>query len=111
MRYTRQDLGFAPDPFKTGSNPRPWLIISDDEMPFPGDLLCAACTRSDYDINYELTADVFESGSKPKNETTYCSPWLLATLKPDQFSFKQGTLTKDFTDIVAEDAVEYIDTG
>lgn len=79
-------------------------------MPFSGDLLCVACTRSDYPRNYELTEDLFESGSKP-DETTYCSPWLLATLKPGQFMFKQGELTKDFTDQIATKAVKYIDTG
>lgn len=81
MTFSRQDLVFAPDPFKVGTNPRPWVIVSDDEMPFPGDLLCVACTRSEYPMNYEVTADVFESGTKP-DQATYCSPWLLATLKP-----------------------------
>lgn len=108
MRYTRQDLVFAPDPFKTGAKPRPWLIISDETMPFPGDMLCVACTRSEYPMNFEVTADVFESGSMP-DETTYCSPWLLATLKPQQFEFQVGTLTKEFTDRIAREAAEYIE--
>lgn len=110
MRYGRCNLVFAPDPFKPGTNPRPWVIVSDDQMPFPGDMLCVACTRSDYPDNYEITAETFESGTKPP-ETTYCSPWLLATLKPGQFAFKQGTLTKAFTDTIAADAVQYIDLG
>lgn len=110
MTFSRRDLVFAPDPFKAGTNPRPWVIVSDEEMPFPGDLLCVACTRSGYATNYELTADDFESGTKPDQET-YCSPWLLATLKPGSLQFKQGTLTEAFTNKVATDAVQYIDTG
>lgn len=110
MRVARRDLVFAPDPFKSSSNPRPWLVVSDDEMPFPGDLLCAACTRSEYDFNYEIRDVHFESGGKP-DETTYCSPWLLATLKTTDVSFKVGTTTKEFTDTIAADAVEYVDLG
>jgi len=110
MTFSRADLVFAPDPFKVGTNPRPWLIMSDEELPFPGDLLCAACTRSDYAMNYEVTADVFESGTKP-DQATYCSPWLLATLKPGILQFKQGTLTPEFTNKIAREAIQYIDTG
>lgn len=110
MTFTRGDLVFAPDPFKSGANPRPWLIVSDDEMPFPGDLLCVACTRSEYPVNYEITADVFESGTKP-DVATYCSPWLLATLEPGILQFKQGTLMEAFTNKIATDVLQYIDTG
>jgi hypothetical protein len=110
MTFSRADLVFAPDPFKVGTNPRPWVVISDNGMPFPGDLLCAACTRSDYPMNHELTEDVFESGTKP-DQATYCSPWLLATLKPGTLQFKQGTLTEKFTNEIARDAIQYIDTG
>lgn len=109
-RYERQDLVFAPDPFKSGSNPRPWLIISGDQMEFPGDMLCVACTKSSYPANYEITPDMVESGSLP-DETTYCSPWLLATLKPTNFAFRQATMTKAFTNMIAQAAEQYVDTG
>lgn len=111
MRYSRQDLVWAPDPFKSNASPRPWLIISDGQMPFPGDLLCVACTRSKYqNLNYEVTSNHFESGAKP-NQSTYCSPWLLATLKPGLVRNKQGTLTKSFTNKIAKDAESVVDTG
>lgn len=111
MAYTRQDLIWAPDPFKSGSSPRPWLIISDSQMPFPGDLLCVACTRSEYpSLNYELRSNHFESGGMPK-QTTNCFPWLLATIKPGLIRNKQGTLTKSFTDKIAQDARSCVDTG
>lgn len=111
MVYTRQDLVWAPDPFKSSSTPRLWLVISDGQMPFPGDLLCVACTRSAYpSLNHEVTSDRFESGGKP-NQTTYCSPWLIATIKPGFIRNKQGTLTKSFTDTIAKDAQSYVDTG
>lgn len=109
-RVTRCDLVFAPDPFKNGGTPRPWLVISDSRMPFPGDLLTVACTRSDYPDNHQITPSTFESGSMP-DQTTYCSPWLLATLKTTDVGHKQGTLTKSFTDRIATQAKGYVDTG
>ena len=72
-------------------------------MEFPGDMLCVACTTSSYPANYEITPDIVESGSLP-DETTYCSPWLLATLKPANFAFRQATMIKAFTDMIAQDA-------
>jgi mRNA-degrading endonuclease toxin of MazEF toxin-antitoxin module len=109
-RFTRCDLVFVPDPFKGSSNPRPWVIITDSKMPFPGDVLTLACTRSDYPDNHEVTSQDLESGGMP-NQTTYCSPWLIATLKPQDIRHKQGTLSKSFTDKVAKQASTYIDTG
>ena len=109
-RYTRQDLVFAPDPFNDGSNPRPWLVIADDAMPFPGDFLGLACTRSSYPDNYEITAREFESDHQP-DQATYCLPWLLATLKTEDFAFRKGTLTKRFTDEMAAEASTYVDLG
>ena len=32
----RGTVVWAPDPFKTdGGNPRPWLVVSDERMPYP----------------------------------------------------------------------------
>jgi len=45
------------------------------------------------------------------DQTTYCSPWLLATLKTTDVGHKQGTLTNSFTDRIATQAKGYVDTG
>ena len=111
MGYSRRDLVWAHDPFKSTGSPRPWLIIAFETMPFPGDLLAVACTRSEYpSLNHKLESRHFESGNKP-DQTTYCSPWLLATVKPGLIRNKQGTLTNAFTDAIARDAKSFIDTG
>ena len=34
MSSQRGDVVWAPDPFKTGENPRPWLILNNDSHPF-----------------------------------------------------------------------------
>ena len=34
MSYQRGDVVWGPDPFKSGENPRPWLILNNDTHPF-----------------------------------------------------------------------------
>lgn len=34
MSYRRGDVVWGPDPFKSGENPRPWLILNNDAHPF-----------------------------------------------------------------------------
>ena len=34
MSYQRGDVLWGPDPFKSGENPRPWLILTNDRHPF-----------------------------------------------------------------------------
>ena len=34
MSYHRGDVVWGPDPFKSGENPRPWLILNNDTHPF-----------------------------------------------------------------------------
>lgn len=111
MAYSRRDLVWALDPFKSTGSPRSWLIIADETMPFLGDLLAVACTWSEYpSLNRKLEPRHFESGNKP-DQTTYCSPWLLATIKPGLIRNKQGTLTDSFTETIARDSKSFIDTG
>ncbi len=109
MRNERGDVVFAPDPFKPSDNPRPWLILSADPMPFPGEFLCAALTHSEYPANYEVQDEHWVKGGLPPDEGAYCSPWLLATIKSGQIRFRQGRLTEGFTDEMTQDALDYLD--
>ena len=34
MSYQRGDIVWGSDPFKSGENPRPWLILNNDRHPF-----------------------------------------------------------------------------
>ncbi|WP_129113640.1 hypothetical protein [Halegenticoccus tardaugens] len=34
MSYQRGDVVWGSDPFKSGENPRPWLILNNDTHPF-----------------------------------------------------------------------------
>ena len=33
MSYQRGDVVWGPDPFNSGENPRPWLILNNDRHP------------------------------------------------------------------------------
>lgn len=111
MRNERGDVIFAPDPFKSSGNPRPWVVLSAEPMPFPGEFLCAAVTSSDYAMNHELRAEHWSEGGQPPDEASYCSPWLLSTIKSGDVRFRQGSLTGQFTDELTRDAVRYLDAA
>ena len=34
MSYQRGEIVWGPDPFKSGENPRPWLILNNESHPF-----------------------------------------------------------------------------
>lgn len=46
-------------------------------------------------------------GGNP-DRTSYCSPWVLATVKHDAVANPQGKVTREFTERVVWEAVEYL---
>lgn len=109
MRNGRGDVVFAPDPFKSGNDPRPWLILSADSMPFPGEFLCAGLTHTEYVVNHKLEGQHWTEGGFPSDEDSYCSSWVLGTIDSGKIRFVQGTVTDEFTDKIARDAIRYLD--
>lgn len=78
-------------------------------MPFSGDFLCVAVTHSEYAINYELRDEHWGEGGQPSDEQSYCSPWLLNTIKSGEMQYRQGSLIEQFTEKITRDAVQYLD--
>lgn len=106
-RYERGDVFWAPDPFKLGSNPRLWLVVAADSLPFSGEeYVCLALTTSDLPENYEV-GDAWLAGDEP-GKTSYCSPWVVATIKHDDIESPQGQVTDAFADRMAEAATRYL---
>lgn len=106
--YQRGDVFWAPDPFRQGSNPRLWLVLAASSLPYPGqEYICAALTTSDLPRNREV-GDEWISGRNPA-KTSYCSPWVLATVKHRAVVNPQGAVTEAFTDKVSTDAKSYLD--
>ncbi|WP_435194438.1 hypothetical protein [Natronomonas sp. EA1] len=107
--YRAGDVFWAPDPFRTGSNPRLWLVLAAERLPYPGEeYVCAALTTSDLPANHEL-GDAWVSGRNPA-KTSYCSPWVLGTIKHRAVSGPQGRVTDAFTGRMREQARAFLDS-
>ncbi len=58
-----------------------------------------ALTTSDLPMNYEV-GDDWVAGRDP-DTTSYCSPWVVGTIKHRAVANPQGRITRDFTDRMA----------
>lgn len=109
-RYERGDVFWAPDPFGPGSNPRLWLVVVANGVPYPGEeYVCLALTTSDLPDNYEV-GDAWLAGNDA-SKTSYCSPWVVATIKHDAVAGPQGQITETFTDRMADACARYLTDG
>lgn len=111
-RYSAGDVFWAPDPYNAGGNPRPWLVLTADGLPFTGEeYICAGLTLSDLPDNIAIGRS-WIAGGNPDRES-FCSPWVLATVKHDAVANPQGRVAPAFTETVTRRSAEYItaDTG
>ena len=106
-RYQKGDVIWAPDPFKQGSNPRLWLVLSAEQLPFPGEeYLCAALTTSDLPANHEV-GDDWVTGRNP-DKISHCSPWVIGTIKHRAVANPQGHVSTAFTDRMVDRCEEFL---
>lgn len=104
------DVFWGPNPYDGSStDPRPWLVLATDSLPFGDEeLLCAALTTSDIPGNLHV-GDDWIAGSVPDIDS-YCSPWVLGTIKRDAVVNTQGAVRKRFTESVIRESVQYLET-
>lgn len=108
--FQKGDVVWAPDPFRQGRNPRLWVVLVADPLPYPGEeYICAALTTSDLPQNYEV-GDDWVTGRDP-DKTSYCSPWVVATIKHDAIANPQGNVTDSFTDQMIRHCTNYLDAA
>lgn len=106
-RFWSGDVFWAPDPFREGSNPRLWLVLASEDLPYPGEeYVCAALTTSDLPANVEV-GDAWVAGRNPAR-TSYCSPWVVGTIKHRAVANPQGRVTTDFTERMVEECKAYL---
>ena len=99
--YRTGDVFWAPDPFKRGTNPRLWLVLAAQNLPYPGEeYVCTALTTSDLPANHEV-GDDWISGRTP-DKSSYCSPWVVGTIKHRAVANPQGRISREFTNRMAE---------
>lgn len=90
--FERGDVFWAPDPFRPGANPRLWLVLAADSLPYPGEeYVCATLTTSDLPANAEV-GEAWVTGRNPER-TSFCSPWVLATIKHRAIANAQGRVS------------------
>jgi mRNA-degrading endonuclease toxin of MazEF toxin-antitoxin module len=106
--FQKGDVFWAPDPFRQGSNPRLWLVLAAESLPYPGqEYICAALTTSDLPRNIEI-GDDWIVGQDP-DKTSYCSPWVVATIKSAAIVNPQGELTESFSEQMITECKKYLD--
>lgn len=107
--YEKGDVFWAPDPFREGSNPRLWLVLAADSLPYPGEeYVCAALTTSDLRENHEIGDDWI--GGRNPNRTSYCSPWVVTTVKDRAVANPQGEVADVFADRMIAEFETYLDS-
>lgn len=106
--FAAGDVFWAPDPFNTGNNPRPWLVLAADNLPYSGEeYICAGLTLSDLPGNVEVADDDWVMGNNPE-KTSYCSPWVLATVKHDSVAGGQGSVSEEFARTIVRKSGKYL---
>lgn len=106
----RGTVVWAPDPFKDGGNPRPWLIIAAERLPYPSEecIGVGLTTQAHHPGSFHIPSEAWLDG-KPGGES-YVLPWTLATLKDDLHVVGiQGTVTDEFLNRVTTATISYLD--
>jgi hypothetical protein len=77
------------------------LVLAAQSLPYPGEeYVCVALTTSDLPANHEVGND-WKAGRDP-DKTSYCSPWVVGTIKHRAIVNPQGRISSRFTDRMAE---------
>ncbi|WP_394326832.1 type II toxin-antitoxin system PemK/MazF family toxin [Natrialba sp. SSL1] len=69
----RGDVVWAPDPFKSGTgNPRPWLVVSADRLPYPNkeSIAVAFTTQSHHPGSFAVPSKAWVRG-EPQTQATF----------------------------------------
>ncbi|EMA41565.1 type II toxin-antitoxin system PemK/MazF family toxin [Halococcus hamelinensis] len=108
MTYQRGDVIWAVDPYRSGSNSRPWVLISNDSLPYAdSEYIAMILTTKSHPGNRRLTASDWEYGGSPR--TSYISPWTVGTIKHDQTRTVQGRLGVGVVEEVVGELESYIE--
>lgn len=108
MAYPQGAIVVAEDPFGNASK-RPYLIISNDQVPFHGqESVAAVITTTARPEAVELTDTRFERGGLPR--TSYVSPWSVLTLKDWMITKQPAEATDATVETVRRELTAYLQT-
>ena len=108
MAFPQGAIVIAEDPF--GNAPkRPYLILSNDHLPFYGqEYVAAGITTTARTEAIELTTNRLETGRLPR--TSYVSPWSVLTLKDWMITTQPAKATDATVDTVRQELETYLQT-
>ena len=108
MSYQRRDVVWGPDPFKSGENPRPWLILNNDTHPFGAEeYITVTLTTTPHDEGIPLDDADWVEGGMPRQ--SYASPWAVASPKHAAIVRRQGRLNESFVRTVVDALEAYLE--
>lgn len=108
MSYPLGGVVIARDPFGTGTD-RPYVIVSNDNPPFPGEeYIAAVVTTTERDRAVPLSDDSFIEGSLPRQ--SYVPPWNPITLKDHLIEKHVATIAGNDVDEVVSELTTYVGT-
>ena len=109
MAFPQGAIVIADDPF--GNAPkRPYLILSNDHLPFYGqEYVAVGITTTARTEAIELTTNRLETGHLPR--TSYVSPWSVLTLKDWMITTQPAKATDATVDTVRQELETYLHTG
>lgn len=109
MTYSQGAIVIADDPF--GNSPkRPYLVLSNDRVPFHGqEYVATVITTTARTEAVELTDGRLERGRLPR--TSYVTPWTVLTLKDWMITQQPAEATETTVDEVREELNTYLQTG
>lgn len=107
----RGTVVWAPDPFTSEhGNPRPWLVISGDQLPYPDEesIAVAFTTQTHHPGSFAVPKAAWLRGAP--DQQSYVLPWTVATLKNDlHIVGTQGSVADTFTEQVVTATRSYFD--
>ena len=108
MSYQRGDAVWGPDPFKSGENPRPWLILNNDAHPFGDEEhMTVTLTTTPHEPAVAIEASDWVEGGMPRQ--SYASPWSVASPKHAALVRRQGRLEESFVQTVVDATKTYLE--
>lgn len=108
MSYQRGDVVWGPDPFKSGENPRPWLILNNDRHPFGDEeYMTVTLTTTAHEDGIPIDNADWSEGEMPRR--SYASPWVVASPKDAAIVRRQGRLKESFVRTVVDAMTSYLE--
>ncbi|WP_132057779.1 hypothetical protein [Halorussus amylolyticus] len=105
--FERGDVVWGTDPFRSGSNPRPWLVLSTERHPFHGEeYVCTLMTTTERESAVRVTQSDWVVGGL--SDRWYVSPWVPMTMKHSVIVRGQGSVRDSVVDRVSEAVVYYL---